>query len=70
MATVKETYDKQYKSGKEAREDWERGAEFITSSIDIGFGQLCSKRDFAGNVTIRFDEDRKFVIVKGEKQND
>ena len=63
MATVIPAYGRDYKTPEDAQRDWDAGKDFVTQSIDIGFDQYCSKRDFTGKVTIRFDKLQQAVEV-------
>jgi len=67
MATVIPAYGKDYKTEEEAKAAWDEGKDFVTQSLDIGFNQYCSKRDFKGTVNVRFDKKQQVIVVKGAK---
>lgn len=64
---VRQTKGANYRTGKEAREAWESGADFEVVSI-FSAGKYCSIRDFSAkeNIEIRFGRnDTGMVVVTG-----
>jgi hypothetical protein len=63
---VTPAYGKDYKTSKEAREAWDRGADFIIQDIvHPACGKPCNKRDVpkGEEITIRYDKMQKLVVL-------
>lgn len=64
--SITPAYGRDYASQKAVKADWEAGKDFEIQDFEIGFGRLCSKRDFAPGVTvnIRYKSLRDVCVVK------
>lgn len=68
--TVTPAYGRDYKSGKEAKEAWLAGKDFVYQAppFDPDSGRYCSVRDFDAKTTtvnIRYKRMQQVAVVKG-----
>lgn len=62
---VSGAYGRDYKTATAVKLDWEAGKDFVIRSYGPDMGRYLNKDDCEGNtVSIRFDNDRKVVLIK------
>lgn len=67
MITLTPAYGRDYKSGSDAREDFEAGLDFILNDISSPYdGKPCSIRDFSDgtDIKLRYKKLRALLVFK------
>lgn len=65
MTTLIPAYDRDYKSAKAVRADWEAGKDFVVADFYSKYdGKVANKEDFpAGEVRIRYGNLRQVMVI-------
>ena len=72
MTTLTPAYGRDYKSSKEAKQDYLSGLDFILNDVSSPYnGKYCSCRDFVGEfVTLRYHRLSRMTTATFNELND